>query len=80
MDMLKPFFPFAFNVKEKDVTGLIVSIIIHLVVGVVLGFVLGLLTKIPVIGLVFGLVGALAGLYCLAGIVFAILMFCGVLK
>ena len=81
MDMIKPFFPFAFNFKAKDVTGLIVSIIIHFVAGAVVGAVMGLLTFItPIIGFVFGIIGTVVGLYSLAGIVFAILVFCGVLK
>ena len=64
MDMLKKFFPFAFKVKAKDVTGLIVSIIIHLVAGLVISLVLGLLgTILGFDG--FNLIGAAAGSqYC----------------
>ncbi|MBE6925106.1 MAG: hypothetical protein E7466_07735 [Ruminococcaceae bacterium] len=81
MDKIKPFFPFAFNFKAKDVTGLIVSIIIHFVVGAVLGIVFGwLLAGIPIIGILFGIIGWAGDLYCTAGIVFAILTFCGVIK
>lgn len=80
MDMLKPFFPFAFNFKAKDVTGLIVSIIIHFLGGAVIGAILGFLALVPIIGILFGILGTVVGLYSLAGIVFAILVFCGVLK
>lgn len=88
MDMLKKFFPFAFKVAPKDVTALVVSIIIHLVAGVVVTVVMGLLNTIlggiPVVGLIIGIVGWVVGsvidLYCLAGIVLAILLFLDVLK
>ena len=85
MDMIKPFFPFAFNVKEKDVTSLVVSIIIHLVAGLVVGIVLGIIAGIlggllPILGWVIGIVGGVFDLYCFAGIVLAVLVFLGMLK
>ena len=80
MDMIKPFFPFAFNFKAKDVTALIVSIIIHFLGGAVIGAIFGFLALVPIIGILFGIIGTVVGLYSLAGIVFAILVFCGVLK
>lgn len=75
MDMLKKFFPFAFMVKTKDVTSLIVSIVIHVVASAVLGFVLGLLGRIPVVGLIAGVLGTVIGLYCLVAIVLSVLVF-----
>jgi len=78
MDMLKKFFPFSFG--AKDVANLVIKIIIYLVVGTVLGIVIGLLAGIPVIGIVVSLVCSLIDLYCLAGIIIAILDFCKVLK
>lgn len=78
MDMLKKFFPFSFG--AKDVANLIIKIIIYLVIDVVLGFVIGLLSGIPVVGMIISLVSSLIGLYCLAGIVIVILVFCKVLK
>lgn len=78
MDMLKKFFPFSF--KSKEVKDLIINIVIYLVVSIVGGWVLGLLGGIPVIGLVAGLVGSLLGLYCLVGIVLAVLDFLKILK
>lgn len=80
MDLLKMIFPFSFNVKVKDVTSLVISIIIYIVGGFVAGLVIGLLGAIPVIGILFVLVGSVLGLYTLAGIVFAVLKFCDVLK
>lgn len=85
MDMLKKFFPFSFNVKEKDVTSLIVSIIIYLVAGLVVGIVLGLIGGIlggilSLLGWIFGIANTAVGLYCLLGIVISVLNFLNVLK
>lgn len=78
MDMLKKFFPFSF--KSKEVKDLIINIVIYLVVSIVGGWVLGLLSGIPVIGAVASLVGSLLGLYCLVGIVLAVLDYLKILK
>ena len=71
MDMLKKLFPFSF--KATDMGGMIINIIIYLVVGLVGGWVLGLIGLIPLIGLLADLIGKLLGLYCLIGIVLAVL-------
>ena len=78
MDMLKKYFPFSF--KAKDVKDLVINIVIYLVVSIVSGWVLGLIGAIPVIGLIADLVGALLGLYCLVGIVLALLDYFKLLK
>lgn len=78
MDMLKKYFPFSF--KAKDVKDLVINIVIYLVVSIVGGWVLGLIGAIPVIGLIADLVGALLGLYCLVGIVLALLDYFKLLK
>ena len=80
MDMLKKFFPFSFNVKEKDVTSLVVSIIIYVVVMVISGVVMGLLSLIPVINLLTGIAGWLVELYATLGIVISVLNFFNILK
>ena len=88
MDMLKKFFPFAFNVKAKDVTSMIVSIIIHLVAGLIaslalwlVGSIIGLVPVVgDIVGALLGIVGAVFDLYCLAGIVLAILLYFDMLK
>ena len=88
MDALKPFFPFVFanvDVKEKDVNSLVISIIVHLVAGLVVGFVLGFAAGIlggilGILGWIIGLVDGLFGLYCLIGIVLAVLKFLGMVK
>ena len=78
MDMLKKYFPFSF--KAKDVKDLVINIVSYLVVSIVGGWVLGLIGAIPVIGLIADLIGALLGLYCLVGIVLALLDYFKLLK
>lgn len=80
MDMLKKFFPFSFNVKEKDVTSLIVSIIIYIVVMVISGVVMALLSLIPIVNLLTGIVGWIVELYAVCGIVISVLNFFNILK
>ena len=87
MDFLKKFWPYA--MKERKSGGdLAIAIIIYLVAIILASAVIalaGLLVGwIPVVGAIIGwllgIVSSLVGLYCLAGIVFAILSFCKVLK
>lgn len=87
MDFLKKFWPYA--MKERKSGGdLAIAIIIYIVASILAGAVIALATFlvgwIPVIGWliawVLGILSSLVGLYCLAGIVFAILSFCKVLK
>ena len=78
MDLLKKVFPFSF--KATDVAKLIIAIIIYLVLDVVAGFIIGLLKGIPIIKIFAGLAGSLLGIYGLAGIVIAILVFVKVIK
>lgn len=78
MDMLKKFFPLSFG--SKDVANLVVKALIYLVVGIIAGFAIGILANIPVINLVTGLVGTLVELYCVVGIVIAILDYLKILK
>ena len=78
MDMLKKFFPFSF--KVGNLSELIIRIVIYLVASIVIGFVLGLLGGIPLIGKIGKLISDLIGLYCLVGIVLAVLDFFKLLK
>ena len=78
MDKVKQFFPI--SVKGTDVKSLIVAIIIYLVVGFVGGLIIGLLGAIPLVGWLFSIIGWLLDIYCLVGIVLAVLYFLGVLK
>lgn len=87
METLKKFFPYSFK-RTQTVADLVVTIIVYLVASIVVGAVLGLamflLAFIPVVGLILcwllGVVSSLSGLYVLAGIVIAILVFAKVIK
>ena len=87
MELLKKFWPYA--MKERKSGGdLAIAIIIYVVAGILAGAVIALTTFligwIPVIGWLIAwalrIVSSLVELYCIAGIVFAILSFCKVLK
>lgn len=78
IDALKKFFPLSF--KEGDTKQLIVTIVIYVIVALVVGLVLGLLGKIPLIGWIFRLVSWLIRVYCIAGVVLAILYFLNIVK
>ena len=80
MDMLKKIFPFSFNVKEKDVTSLIVSILIYIAVMIVSGIVMALLSLIPIVSLLTGIAGWVVELYAVGGIVISVLNFFNILK
>ena len=71
MEMLKKLFPFSF--RAADLKGLIITILIYIAIDIVLGFVIGLLSAIPLVGPIIGIVGTILGLYCLAGIIIAVL-------
>ncbi|MBQ3558868.1 MAG: hypothetical protein IJA07_05075 [Agathobacter sp.] len=78
MDMIKKLFPHA--MQAKDVKGLIIAILIYAVVHLVGGLVLGLLDNIPLVGFVFGVLGWVLSIYCVIGIIVAILVFFNILK
>lgn len=80
MDMIKKFFPFSFNFKEKDTNGLIVSIVIYIVLMLVSGVAMWLLGFIPLVNILTGIIGWIIEIYAVAGIVFAVLNFFNVLK
>ena len=78
MDMLKKIFPFSFGVK--DITALVVALVIYIVGGAVIGLVFGLLAKIPLVGILFSIIGWLVGVYCLIGIILAVLEYFNLIK
>ena len=75
INKIKKYFPF--TATEKDAKSLVIAIAIYLVVGIIAYVVIDLLSAIPLIGILFGIVGALVDIYCLVGIVLAILDFLG---
>lgn len=79
MDMIKAYFPFSFD--TKDVKTLLIKIAVYIVLELIVGLVCGLIGLIPLIGGIIGwLIGGVVGLYCLAGIVFAVLDYFKILK
>jgi len=78
MDLVKKFFPI--SMRATDVIGLVISIIIYALLPTVLGLVNSCIGGIPVIGWIMGIILSLIGIYCLVGIVLAILIFCNVIK
>lgn len=87
MDMLKKLFPLSFK-ENAEVKDLVISIVVYVAAMVVAGlifFLVGsLLGWIPLIGLLLGIVmkviGVVIEIYCVGGIVLAILDYCKLLK
>ncbi len=73
MDMLKKIFPVSF--RKDDVAGLVIGILIYLAIGLVAGLIIGLVPSLPVLGLIKWILGTVMEIYCLTGIVLAILHF-----
>ncbi len=81
MDLIKKLWPLAFQVKQKDVTSLVVQLIVSIIVAVVIGVAIGLIVwLIPILGLVAGIVGGLVELYTVINIVLCVVNFFTVLK
>lgn len=86
MDMLKKFFPYSFG--AKDVTALVIKIIVYVVAMVIGGLLLGLIGLISgwipvlgaIIGWILGAIGTVIEVYCVIGIVLAILDYLKLLK
>ena len=87
MDFLKKFFPYSFGIK--DTSNFVIKIIVYAVAMIVGGALLGIIGWInsllpqvvaSLLGVVLGLLGSLINLYCVAGIVILILVFCKVIK
>jgi len=80
MDLIKKIWPTPFKIKEKDVESLVVQLIIFIVACFIASFIIAILAKLPIIGIIIGLVGGAIDLYCIVGIVLAVLKFLGMLK
>lgn len=73
MDILKKYFPTAF--QSKELTPFIISLVILVVFGAIGGAIIGFLSQIAIVGIVFSIIGAIIELYVLVGIVLSILVF-----
>lgn len=77
---MKALFPLSFKAKPNDIASLIIICVIYLAVTVLVGFVIGfVLGKLPIFGAAFSVLSALIQLYCLMGIVAAILVYMRIL-
>lgn len=70
---MRAFFPL--SAKAYDLKTLLIISLIYIAASVATGVVLGLLSWIPLLGTVFTIVSQLIDLYCLAGIVVAIMIY-----
>lgn len=69
------YFPLNANVRPRELGTLLLCIVIYLVISGVVGLASGLLHWIPVLGWVIGILRWLVGVYCLAGIILAVLRY-----
>ena len=75
MNKLFRYFPLSTAVEPGNVRQLIISLAIYLVASAVLGVLNAVLGWIPLVGWLLGLVFSLLGIYCVAGLVLAIMRF-----
>lgn len=75
MEKLFSYFPLSANVLSGNVRSLIVTLIIYLVAAAIMGILQAVLGWIPLVGWLLKLIFSLAGLYCVAGMVLAVLKF-----
>ena len=75
MEKLSPYFPLSFNVLPGDVKSLILTLIIYLVACAIMGVLNAVLGWIPLVGWLLRLIFSLFGLYCVAGMVLAVMKF-----
>ena len=68
MGSIKEFFPIGKQVRPRDGQSLLIAIVVYIVVGLA-NAVLG---RIPLIGWIIGVLSWLVGLYCLVGIILAV--------
>ncbi len=72
MGSIKEFFPIGKQVRPRDGQSLLIAIVIYIVVAAVVGLANAVLGRIPLIGWLIGVLSWLVGLYCLVGIILAV--------
>ncbi len=81
MNSLRVWFPLSNTVHYKDTVSLVISIVLYLIVWVVARFLLGaaasLLSILPLIWTLYRLLLLVVRVYCIVGIVFAVLNYLG---
>ncbi len=78
LNALKPYFPHAF--KANSVKSLVIGLLIYAVIAAVANIVFGLLDNIWIIGFIFSVIGWVVDIYCVAGVILAILVFLKVVQ
>ena len=76
MDTVYPFFPLSAIVAPGNVKRLVLALLIYLAACGVMQVLCAVLGWIPLVGWLLELVFSLAGIYCVAGLVLAIVRFC----
>ena len=71
----RSYFPLNANVRRQELSSLILCVVVYLIISAVAGLAASLLGWLPIIGWVVDIVAWLIGVYCLVGIVLAILEF-----
>ncbi len=72
MGSIKEFFPIGKQVRPRDGQSLLIAIVVYIVVAAVVGLANAVLGRIPLIGWIIGVLSWLVGLYCLVGIILAV--------
>ena len=72
MGSIKEFFPIGKQVRPRDGQSLLIAIVVYIVVAAVVGLANAVLGRIPLIGWLIGVLSWLIGLYCLVGIILAV--------
>jgi uncharacterized Tic20 family protein len=75
MEQLAKYFPLNNKVEKGNVASLVIAIVIYLIAPSIAGIIVGLLSFIPLVGSILGLVSSLFGIYCLVGLIFAIIKY-----
>jgi len=71
----RSYFPLNANVRRQELSSLILCVVVYLIISAVAGLAASLLGWLPIIGWVVDIVAWLIGVYCLVGIVLAIIDF-----
>jgi len=75
MDKLYSFFPLSSSVAVGDTKSLAISILIYLAACAVMRVLSAILGRSPLVGWLLGILFSLLGLYCVVGIILAVLKY-----
>lgn len=69
---LRSYFPLNANVRRQELSSLILCVVVYLIISAVAGLAASLLGWLPIVGWVVDIVAWLIGVYCLVGMILAI--------